>query len=40
MGLLLAFLTALVILGGIQRIAQVATILVPFMVAVYSYNFV
>jgi len=37
-GLLLAFLTALVTLGGIQRIAQVATVLVPFMVVVYLFG--
>ncbi|UCD11003.1 MAG: sodium:alanine symporter family protein [Nitrospinaceae bacterium] len=34
-GLMLAFLTAMVILGGIERIAQVAILLVPFMVLVY-----
>jgi len=34
-GLMLAFLTALVILGGIERIAQVAVIFVPVMVVVY-----
>ncbi|MFQ5672219.1 MAG: alanine/glycine:cation symporter family protein [Nitrospinales bacterium] len=34
-GLVLAFLTALVVIGGIKRIAEVATLLVPFMVLVY-----
>ncbi len=34
-GFLMAFLTALVIIGGIKRIAEVASIYVPFMVAVY-----
>lgn len=34
-GLILAYLTGLVILGGIKRIADVATFFVPIMVAVY-----
>lgn len=34
-GLLLAALTALVILGGIKRIAEVASFFVPFMVVIY-----
>ncbi|MFQ5450287.1 MAG: alanine/glycine:cation symporter family protein [Nitrospinaceae bacterium] len=34
-GFLLAWLTALVILGGIRRIAQVSSILVPFLVLLY-----
>ena len=34
-GLILIFITSLVILGGLKRISLVATRLVPFMVAVY-----
>ena len=34
-GLLLAILTGLVVIGGIKRIADVASYLVPFMVAIY-----
>ena len=34
-GLILAVLTALVIIGGIKRISDVASIFVPFMVAIY-----
>lgn len=34
-GVLLSFLTALVILGGIKRIAEVASFFVPLMVAIY-----
>ena len=34
-GLILAVLTALVIIGGIKRISDVACIFVPFMVAIY-----
>lgn len=34
-GLLLAFLTALVVLGGIKRIGQVASLLVPIMTIAY-----
>ena len=34
-GMFLAILTGLVIIGGIKRIAEVASYLVPFMVAVY-----
>ncbi len=34
-GIFLAWLTALVILGGIKRIAKVSCILVPFLVVVY-----
>jgi AGCS family alanine or glycine:cation symporter len=34
-GLILIFITSLVILGGLKRISLVATSLVPFMVAVY-----
>ena len=34
-GMCLAILTGLVIIGGIKRIAEVASYLVPFMVAVY-----
>lgn len=34
-GITLAAVTALVVLGGIRRIARVASILVPFMVGVY-----
>jgi len=34
-GIVMMFLVALVILGGIQRIAKVATLLVPFMVTIY-----
>lgn len=34
-GLVLALFTALVILGGIRRIAQVAATIVPFMIALY-----
>jgi AGCS family alanine or glycine:cation symporter len=37
-GILLAVFTGLVILGGIKRIAQVAVILVPLMVAVYFFG--
>jgi len=34
-GIFLATLTGLVIIGGIKRIAEVSSILVPFMVAIY-----
>ena len=34
-GMLLAILTGLVVIGGIKRIADVASYLVPFMVAIY-----
>ena len=34
-GLFLAIVTGLVVIGGIQRIADVASYLVPFMVAIY-----
>ncbi|MDE5648083.1 MAG: alanine:cation symporter family protein, partial [Muribaculaceae bacterium] len=34
-GMTLAFITALVVLGGIRRIARVASVMVPFMVGVY-----
>lgn len=34
-GLTIGFIVALVILGGIKRIARVATVLVPFMVGAY-----
>ncbi len=34
-GITLAFVTALVVLGGIRRIARVASVMVPFMVGVY-----
>ena len=37
-GILLAVCTGLVILGGIKRIAQVAVVLVPLMVAVYFFG--
>ncbi len=35
MGILLSFLTALVIIGGIKRIAEVASFFVPLMVLIY-----
>ncbi len=35
-GCAIAAVVAVVILGGIKRIARVATVLVPFMVGVYS----
>ena len=34
-GMLLAILTGMVVIGGIKRIAEVASYLVPFMVAIY-----
>ena len=34
-GITLAFITALVVLGGIRRIARVASVMVPFMVGIY-----
>ena len=34
-GIILSVLTAMVILGGIKRISEVASIFVPFMVAIY-----
>ena len=34
-GMLLAILTGLVVIGGIKRIADVASYLVPFMIAIY-----
>lgn len=34
-GLTIAVIVALVVLGGIQRIAKVATVVVPFMVGIY-----
>ncbi len=34
-GIILSVLTAMVIIGGIKRIAEVASIFVPFMVAIY-----
>ena len=35
MGITIAFVVALVVLGGIKRIARVATVIVPFMVGIY-----
>lgn len=35
MGISIAFIVAIVVLGGIKRIARVATIMVPFMVGIY-----
>lgn len=35
MGVTIAFIVALVVLGGIRRIAAVASVMVPFMVGVY-----
>lgn len=35
LGITIAFIVALVVLGGIKRIARVATVLVPFMVGLY-----
>lgn len=35
MGITIAFIVALVVLGGIKRIAKVATVMVPFMVGLY-----
>lgn len=35
MGITIAFIVALVVLGGIKRIASVASVMVPFMVGVY-----
>ena len=37
-GVLLSFLTALVIIGGIRRIAEVASFFVPIMVAIYFFG--
>lgn len=34
-GITLAFVTALVVLGGIRRIARVASVMAPFMVGIY-----
>ena len=34
-GITLALITALVVLGGIRRIARVASVMVPFMVGIY-----
>lgn len=35
MGITIAFVVAMVVLGGIKRIARVASVMVPFMVGVY-----
>lgn len=35
MGITIAFIVALVVLGGIRRIARVASVMVPFMVGLY-----